>query len=236
MASLTAIENRRRSALPESAASPLDPVHVALVKYQYLNLLPGPEACFRVTDAAAPGPRHRESEREPEGEREPERERERGKEKERERDSDRRRISSKSDRRRRSRSRSPPRVDPSEPIKKFPRELGHLLNQLSLAPDGPVPDMQQVIDVILRADFSLEGIEAHEAAAARERRRQRHASERGGAPGGPPPGAGVGPGMKRKAEPTAFVGESDSESSGSDGEDDGGGGVDVYRRRMRARI
>jgi len=89
----------------------------------------------------------------------------------------------------------------------------------------------------LRADFSPEGIEAHEAGAARERRRQRQAAVRaqvgveaggGDLPGGP--GAG-----KRKG--ATLADESDVGSSeDEDDEGGGGGGLDVYRRRMRARI
>jgi cleavage stimulation factor subunit 3 len=244
LAAAAAVEQRRRDALAGAGGEgpgALDAAHLAAVKYRYLDLWPGYEAHFRslllgeappggesegggaATVAPAPvaAPRERERERERPTRRE-------------------------TRRRERSRSRSPaPRGGGgggggggAEPIRQFPRELGLLLNQLPRAPDGPIPDVEKVVDVIVRADFSIEGIEAHEAAAARERRRQRHAAERGaaGAPGGGPPGGPGGFPPKRKAPMgVPGMGGDDSDSDSSGGDDDGAG-MDVYRRRMRARI
>lgn len=74
--------------------------------------------------------------------------------------------------------------------------------------EGPVPDVERVVQVILAADLTPDGIINHEIAAARERRRQRRLAETGGAPaGGPPQGGGYAggaaaggmAGQKRKA-------------------------------------
>jgi cleavage stimulation factor subunit 3 len=146
----------------------------------------------------------------------------------------------------RSRSRSPPAGrrassptggDSEQPIRHFPRELGLLVNLVRGPPDGPVPDNEKIIDVIMRMDFSPEGIEAHELNAARERKRQRRTAQ--GEPGGDGGGfGGGGGGGKRKAEhglqPPQMI---DSESGESSDDDDGeGAGLDVYRRRMRSRV
>lgn len=93
------------------------------------------------------------------------------------------------------------------------RELEQLISSLPPAVDGPVPDIERVIDVILRMDFSPEGIRAHEIAAAKERRRQRQAS---GLTDGPAGGA------KRKRQGLVDAGkvegerESDSEGDHND--------------------
>lgn len=132
----------------------------------------------------------------------------------------------------------------AEQQRSFPRELGLLLNQVNSMPlHGPVPDVERVLEVILRADFSPEGIEAHEAAAARERRRQRHqtSDRQMGSAGGPVGQAGGPAGIKRKAGYEASLApilapESDTESSDEeDDEDELAETLDVYRKRMRSR-
>ena len=127
-----------------------------------------------------------------------------------------------------------------EPIEHLPREL-HILRSTveRMQISGPYPDVDKVIEVILRADFSAQGIEAHEAAAARERRRQRH--QISGVESGPDHQNLNTTRMKRKLVHGAVEGinqspESDTESSEDDGDDDLATGLDIYRRRMRARV
>lgn len=247
LGAVTTVEQRRREALGATTQAGLDAAYVASLKYDYLDLSSGLESALRSSTgalpptagavslpASAPSPDLGGAE-------------------------ERRRITLRRQGgrgRSRSRSRSPPPgrggggggggrpppqvADPSEPIRHFPRELAQFLNQLPRVADGPVPDIEKVIDVILRMDFSLEGIEVHEAAAARERRRQRVASMPPGS--GPPGGSGGGgfgaPGGKRKAEHGHAPVLADSDSGGSSDEDGDAdmGGYDVYRRRMRAKI
>lgn len=131
-----------------------------------------------------------------------------------------------------------------EPIRQFPHELGMFINQLppSHTVEGSVPDVDQVIDVLVKADLTPEGISAHEIAAARERRRQRRAMEQqgGGGHSGSFAGRGRGGGgqaYKRRAALDAFDEEdSDLEEEGNDGgfgEEDMQPGLDVYRMRRK---
>ena len=92
------------------------------------------------------------------------------------------------------------------------RELEQLISSLPPAVDGPVPDIERVIDVILRMDFSPEGIRSHEVAAAKERRRQRQAS---GLADGPAGGA-----KRKRAGKVDGERESDSEGDHNDDVDD----------------
>ena len=71
-------------------------------------------------------------------------------------------------------------------IHSFPRQPKHCLLALLLpkgapgccpAVEGPLPDVDLVIDVLVKADLTPDGITAHELAAARERRRQRRIAE-----------------------------------------------------------
>lgn len=131
------------------------------------------------------------------------------------------------------------------------------------AVEGPVPDVERVVQVILAADLSPDGIIAHEVAAARERRRQRRIGEMGGAPGGPggPPGGAPGAypgavaaGQKRKTLADYDSGSESEDDEGYDmpaggaaapgapaGEAGGfggapgapGGGLDIYRMRRK---
>ena len=131
------------------------------------------------------------------------------------------------------------------------------------AVEGPVPDVERVVQVILAADLSPDGIIAHEVAAARERRRQRRIGEMGGAPGGPggPPGSAPGAypgavaaGQKRKTLADYDSGSESEDDEGYDmpaggaaapgapaGEAGGfggapgapGGGLDIYRMRRK---
>lgn len=125
-----------------------------------------------------------------------------------------------------------------------------------LAVEGPVPDVERVVKVILAADLTPDGIINHEIAAARERRRQRRLAETGGAPGGGPPqggsyAAGAAPGgiagQKRKAlaeydsgsesdydEPHAAAPvQQQQQHDGAGGAPDVGGGLDIYRMRRK---
>lgn len=149
-------------------------------------------------------------------------------------------------------------------VQKPSRELEQLIASLPPTVDGPVPDIERVIEVILRMDFSPEGIRAHEVLAAKERRRQRQASGQIDGPAG---------GAKRRRQGTlpedvagnvdGGKGESDSEDDQDDdyyyfdesqqgmrGEQEATGqgdelqideddallvGGDVYKRRMRAK-
>ncbi|KAI3433457.1 hypothetical protein D9Q98_003270 [Chlorella vulgaris] len=127
------------------------------------------------------------------------------------------------------------------------RELAQLMSQLppARAYEGPVPDIERLVAVILAADLSPDGIIQHEIAAARERRKQRRLAEQGasGAPhpqgGGPHPGlggggyapaqgaaggGGGGGGLKRKAL-AEFDSGSDSEDDAQQGFDNGSGGA-----------
>jgi cleavage stimulation factor subunit 3 len=253
-----AVETRRRDACKELGRGQ-DAVRLAVLKYKFLELWPGPELHFRqlLGEGHAPPPETMHPEFEPPTTRTRERDYPREREPLREfRDVPREHRERESRGRggpgpreprdfrdRRDRSRSPPgrplRPSSPEPSRHFPRELGQLMNSLPAAPDGPVPDIEQVIAVIARADLTLDGIAAHEAAAARERRRQRQVV---GPPGGPPGGngalggAGPGPMGKRKGPEgggAPLGGDSDSDSS----DDEFGGGVDVYRmRRKQARV
>ena len=56
--------------------------------------------------------------------------------------------------------------------------------------EGPLPDVDLVIDVLVKADLTPDGITAHELAAARERRRQRRIAEQQQGGGGPPHAGG----------------------------------------------
>ena len=259
LAAYTAVEQRRKEALGAAATGAVAAAHFASLKFDCFGLSVGLENATgggggnsreSDLDLAGAGASMAERRRQPP----PQRRRHRS----------------------RSRSRSPPLPsfpprngggggppphpplhvasgDPSEPIRHFPRELAQLLNQLPLAPDGPVPDIEKVVEVILRMDFSPEGIEVHEIAASKERRRQRIARQ---VPAGGPGGGGGGGGgyhdtsahgVKRKAEhgmahPSAAAAaamDDDSGSGGSSSDDDDdeefGGGGDVYRKRMRAR-
>jgi hypothetical protein len=206
----------RRRAAAGGAGGPAAEAAEAAAKWRFLGLWPG-DAAFAAVAAGGEGAEAEEAEGSGGGE------------------GGARRGAARGARpRSRSRSRSPGARREAPPAQlRVPRELAALLNSLPRAPDGPVPDPARVSDAILRADFSAEGVEAHEAAAARERRRQRHAAERaagGGGPPGAPPGGGFGAGGAKRPAPAY-----DSES-GSSGEEGGGRGQDVYRRRMRARV
>ena len=129
--------------------------------------------------------------------------------------------------------------------------------------EGPVPDVERVVQVILAADLTPDGIIAHEVAAARERRRQRRMGEMGGAPGGDPGGA---PGGAPGAYPGGAAGQkrktlADYDSGSESDDDEGynmpvggaaapgapagdvggmagqagmpGGGLDIYRMRRK---
>ncbi|GAB4817721.1 hypothetical protein N2152v2_004767 [Parachlorella kessleri] len=137
----------------------------------------------------------------------------------------------------------------AEPIRQFPPELGAFMTQLPPphAVEGPLPDVDLVIDVLVKADLTPDGITAHELAAARERRRQRRIAEQqqggggpphaGGGPrfGGPPGGrGGGGPPYKRRAALDAFDDdESDDDEDGGDYDENGQPGLDVYRMRRK---
>lgn len=54
------------------------------------------------------------------------------------------------------------------------------------AVEGAIPDVDRVLDVLVQADLTPDGIAAHELAAARERRRQRRLMEQQQGGGGPP--------------------------------------------------
>ncbi|KAG7671919.1 hypothetical protein Ndes2526B_g07151 [Nannochloris sp. 'desiccata'] len=240
LSAVSTLEQRRRDVLGASVVNnALDAAHVARLKYNYMGLSSGLEiglAQAGVSPAISflprgSGPATIATGAEMDGGGD-------GNDGDDHRRSNRRRGRS------RSRSRSPPsgrKGDSEQPIRHFPRELGQLVNQVRGPPDGPVPDNEKIIDVIMRMDFSPEGIEAHESAAARERKRQRRNAQ--GPPGGSGgDGGGAGgfsAGGKRKAEhglqPAPMV-DSESGESSDDDDDGGGAGLDVYRRRMRSRV
>lgn len=246
LSSALVIESRRRAALygsvgagnGEKEQGPSDVARVALLKYRYLDMWPGNEIHLRsIEEGDEPGPVH--AMKMP------------GSHVDREMDVNESGMDGRPRGRQGYRQQSrgggrgghrpappPPGFDPNEPIRQFPREIGQLIDQLSSqAVDGPVPDIDQVIEVILNTDFSLDGIDAHEVAASKERRRQRIASGRGMGGASGAPAAGVA--GKRKLEDGGLGGgvfdESDSGGSDDDEEDDMDD-VDVYRRRMRARV
>lgn len=106
--------------------------------------------------------------------------------------------------------------------------------------DGPTPDVDQVLSVIMANDYSPAGIDAHEFAAARERRRQRaqREAEAYGNPAAPGFAAGPGGAVPAGMQPPAPKRKPDY---GSDsGEEEGYGhmaggaaGADVYRMRRK---
>ena len=99
-----------------------------------------------------------------------------------------------------------------------------------------MPEPDRVLDVIARADFTPDGIAAHEAAAARERRRQRRAAEMGAAPGGGGAFGGAPAGAAPGGAPLAGQ-KRPMEEFDSGSEDEGGGhmsgGMDIYRMRRK---
>lgn len=105
--------------------------------------------------------------------------------------------------------------------------------------DGATPDVEQVLSVVMANDYSPAGIDAHEFAAARERRRQRaqreaeaYGNAAGGfhAGGGAPVPAGMQPPVaKRKPE----YGSDSGEEEGFGHAAGGAAGADVYRMRRK---
>jgi hypothetical protein len=110
----------------------------------------------------------------------------------------------------------------------------------AVAVEGRMPEIERVLEVLLRADLSPEGIAAHEAAAARERRRQRRIAAAGEVGGGMPPRVGEGGpaegAVKRKGPgaegPEEYDDFSSSEEEGEPGA--GGGTLDIFRQRRKA--
>lgn len=232
LAAVMALERRRRDVLVDVVSGGQDAAHLALIKYKFLDLLPGlgsvvdtqddgkedaPAEANEASTAAWGRQKGRAPSRSPPPEwgRGPQRAAHRG------------------------HGYPPtgvnvPSAEPGEPIRVFPKELAQLMKSLPLPPDGPVPDVDRVISVIVRMDFTPEGIEAHEYAAAKERRRQRQAAFGQGVF---IPGAAGSAKRKVGHEAAPTLEYSDSESSeGGGGDGDEEGGADVYRRRMRARV
>ncbi|EFN59172.1 hypothetical protein CHLNCDRAFT_138056 [Chlorella variabilis] len=237
-------------------------LHLALLKYRVQDLWPaseGQRAYMERLLGQAPAPESGEARaREPDsGSRRDRGERERGSERGEPRrggDGERSRCRRGGERGGHA-PRSPPRD--AEPLR-LSRELAQLMSQLPPphALEGPIPDVERLVQVILGADLSPDGIIAHEVAAARERRRQRRLAEQGGGSpvglgpagggyAGPPGASGVG--QKRKALQEFDSGsESEEEERGHNGggggaapggATDGGapaaGGLDVYRMRRK---
>lgn len=191
LSTVSALEERRKHAL-DSAKDPLEPLHVALLKYRFVDLVPGESDMLEVHPDLYP-----EEEYEEEYQQADEFHPSTG-------------------------------MHQSRPQQRgrIPRDLHHLMKQLSGEPDGPVPDIDSVLDPILNFDFSLGGVDAHEAAMSRARRKQREASQP----------------QKRKSDAVPVDPRTQNNAEGSDDdfddEDDeemGAAGMDVYRRRMRAR-
>ncbi|PSC73688.1 Suf-domain-containing [Micractinium conductrix] len=211
-----------KAAPPASAAKPLqhEALHLALLKYKVQGLWPATDVqklCFERLLGQAPALESGDRLRDHDSRREREPRRHRSPSPRRHRSPSPRRHRSASPRRgggERERSGHAPRspARENEPLR-LSRELALLMNQLPPAHklEGPVPDVERVIQVIMAADLSPDGIINHEIQAARERRRQRRLAEMGppgagGPPGGPPgaPGAYAGgpggmAGQKRKS-------------------------------------
>ncbi|KAL4431075.1 hypothetical protein ABPG75_006331 [Micractinium tetrahymenae] len=202
---------------PAAPAAPAqhEALRLALLKYRVLGLWPGSAVQrlhFERLLGQAPAIESSERAREPDS-------------------GGRHDRSSDRERRHRSRSRSPrrgtghaPRSPPrdNEPLR-LTRELATLMNQLPPPHklEGPIPDVERVVKVILAADLTPDGIIKHEITAARERKRQRRLAETGGPPGSaPPPGvyaaaaggvAGGVAGQKRKAPLAEYDSGSESD-------------------------
>ncbi|KAL6767811.1 hypothetical protein ACKKBF_B36705 [Auxenochlorella protothecoides x Auxenochlorella symbiontica] len=134
----------------------------------------------------------------------------------------------------------------TEGPRSLPRELQAFIRDLppAHALDGPTPDVDQVLSVIMANDYSPAGIDAHEFAAARERRRQRaqREAEAYGNPAAPGFAAGPGgavpagmqpPAPKRKPDYGSDSGEEEGYGHTAGGAAGGAAGADVYRMRRK---
>lgn len=195
LSTVMALESRRRESLKSAEQDALDPLHLALLKYKFGNLLPGEADMFEVSPDAYDYDYYYYEEPDG-GEQAVERKQPNGRAGAKPRQNNRR-----------------------GPSARVPWELHQILKQLSGPADGPVPDVEDVLGPIMSFNFTPEGIGAHESAMLKERRKHRNV------------------GSKRKAQKNEEASEADAEDEEMEEEDsdDGVGGMDVYRRRMRAR-
>ena len=193
--------------LTEVVDDPLDSMHVSLLKYKFMDIFPGQEDMFEVSPDLFNGYDEEEFDGQDVGFTQPP---------------------------------PPPGAYPPPPPlggPRVPRDLHQLMKQLYGEAEGPVPDVEHILTPIMNFEFSVAGIEAHEAAMGRplpslgemptrksmpnRNQNRRHGGGRGG---------------KRKSQRDPPVGvDSHPATEDEDGLAKFDAGGDVYRRRMRKR-
>ena len=209
LSTVLSLESRRRGMLTEAVDDPLDSMHVSLLKYKFMDVFPGQEDMFEVSPDMFNGYDEEEFDGQDVGFPQPP---------------------------------PPPSAYPPPPPlggPRVPRDLHQLMKQLYGEAEGPVPDVEHILTPIMNFEFSVAGIEAHEAAMGRplpspsdiparkpmpnRNQNRRHGGGRGG---------------KRKSHrdpPVSMDSRPAAPPDDDDVLDNFDAGSDVYRRRMRKR-